>query len=257
VNPERREELEAERQFLLRSLADLEREHDAGDVDDADYSTLRDGYTARAAAIIRELERGAQPPAPSPRRSWGRTAAWIALVVAVATTAGVLVARSFGERSSGDASPTGGTGDATISGLLAEARAQVFGDQDRAVQLYTQVLELEPDNVEAITYRAWIVVLAAFGSQNPEVQKRAAETAIADFDQAIGVDPSYPDPHCFKAITAFRLLNQAAVARPEMDICLASNPPQDARDLALVLSERIDEALASPGSTLPPETTTP
>jgi tetratricopeptide (TPR) repeat protein len=257
VNPERREELEAERQFLLRSLADLEREHDAGDVDDADYETLRDGYTARAAAIIRELERGAQPPAPAPRRSWGRTAAWIALVVAVAATAGVLVARSFGERSSGDASPTGGAGDPTLSGMLTEARSLVFEDQRRALELYTEVLELEPDNVEAVTYRAWIVVLASFGSADPAVQQRAAATAIADFDQAIELDPSYPDPHCFKAITAFRLLNEAAAARPEMDICLASNPPQDARDLALALSEQIDQALASPGSTLPPETTTP
>ncbi len=33
-------EREEERRFLLRSLADLEREHDAGDIDDADYATL-------------------------------------------------------------------------------------------------------------------------------------------------------------------------------------------------------------------------
>ena len=38
--------LEEERRFLLRSLTDLEREHDAGDVDDLDYETLKDGSTA-------------------------------------------------------------------------------------------------------------------------------------------------------------------------------------------------------------------
>jgi tetratricopeptide (TPR) repeat protein len=256
VSPERQAELEAERQFLLRSLADLEKEHEAGDVDATDYETLRDGYTARAAAIIRELERGAQPPTGPVRRSRGRTVAWIAVVVAVAATAGVLVARSFGERSSNDASPTGGTGDRTVSGLLTEARSLVFANQQQALELYTQVLDLEPDNVEALTYRAWIVVLASFGSTNPDVQRRAAETAITDFDRAIEIDPTYPDPHCFKAIASFRLLNDAAAARPEMDVCLASNPPQDARDLALALSAQIDKALASPGSTLPPDTST-
>ena len=52
---ERIAELEEERRFLLRSLEDLEREHDVGDVDDADYSTLLDGYTVRTAAVLREI----------------------------------------------------------------------------------------------------------------------------------------------------------------------------------------------------------
>ena len=33
--------LEEQRAFLLRSLRDLEREHDAGDIDEADYETLK------------------------------------------------------------------------------------------------------------------------------------------------------------------------------------------------------------------------
>ena len=40
MNPDERTELEQERTFLLRSLADLEREHDAGDIDDADLAML-------------------------------------------------------------------------------------------------------------------------------------------------------------------------------------------------------------------------
>ena len=40
-------ELEEERHYLLRSLTDLEKEHDAGDVDDLDYHTLKDGYTVQ------------------------------------------------------------------------------------------------------------------------------------------------------------------------------------------------------------------
>ena len=75
-------ELEEERRFLLRSLADLEREHDAGDIDDVDYATLRDGYTVRAAAVLREIDGGhANLPAKA-RRRWGRTLAIAAVVVA-------------------------------------------------------------------------------------------------------------------------------------------------------------------------------
>ncbi|MSZ97169.1 MAG: hypothetical protein F2579_06940, partial [Actinobacteria bacterium] len=47
------DELRAEQEFLLNSLRDLEREKAAGDIDNADYATLRDGYIARAATVTR------------------------------------------------------------------------------------------------------------------------------------------------------------------------------------------------------------
>ena len=63
-----REALEAERDFLLRSLDDLEAEREAGNIDDGTYQTLHDDYTARAAAAIRSLEDGTDltPPDPPP-----------------------------------------------------------------------------------------------------------------------------------------------------------------------------------------------
>ena len=94
--------LEEERRFL-RSLADLEREHEAGDVDDVDYQTLKDGYTARAATVIKAVEAGrrALPPRRRPRR--GRIATWAALVAVVAVGAGLLVAHLAGQRLPGQA----------------------------------------------------------------------------------------------------------------------------------------------------------
>ena len=82
MNPERRQQLEDEKSFLLQSLADLEREHDAGDVDDDDYVALKDSYTARAARLIAELEQGSTPT-PNTRRR--RNVAWVVLVVVLAT----------------------------------------------------------------------------------------------------------------------------------------------------------------------------
>ena len=64
--------LEEERRFLLRSLDDLEREHDAGDIDEADYHTLKDDYTRRAVTVLRAIEAGRASFAPHPRRA-GRT----------------------------------------------------------------------------------------------------------------------------------------------------------------------------------------
>ncbi|MBA2386613.1 MAG: hypothetical protein H0V69_05910, partial [Acidimicrobiia bacterium] len=46
-------DLEEERRFLLRSLRDLDREFEAGDVERDDYDTLRDDYTVRAATVLR------------------------------------------------------------------------------------------------------------------------------------------------------------------------------------------------------------
>jgi hypothetical protein len=47
--------LEDERDFYLRSLRDLEAEWEAGDIDPADYRELKDSYTSRAAAVLRQL----------------------------------------------------------------------------------------------------------------------------------------------------------------------------------------------------------
>ena len=60
--------LEAERDFLLRSLDDLEAERDAGNIDDETYRELHDDYTARAAAVIRTIDDGVERPLPDAPR---------------------------------------------------------------------------------------------------------------------------------------------------------------------------------------------
>ena len=122
MTPDERAALEEERVFLLSSLADLERERAAGDVDDADYAALKDSYTARAADAIRRL-READAPKKSVRTSspW-RVVTGSLVVVVVAVTAGVLVARNAGERLPGQ-TMTGSIGDGSVSSLLVQARS--------------------------------------------------------------------------------------------------------------------------------------
>ena len=81
TDPDRLAALEEEQRFLLRSLADLEREHDVGDVDDVDYLALKDGYTVRAAATLRAVEAGRSGLAPRPPANWKRRLITLGIVM--------------------------------------------------------------------------------------------------------------------------------------------------------------------------------
>lgn len=93
MNPDRLAELEDERRFLLRSLADLDRELEAGDVDRHDYEVLRDGYTSRAAGVLRSIEDGRAQLRPRRPTNWRVVAATVVGVLALGTLSGWLVAR--------------------------------------------------------------------------------------------------------------------------------------------------------------------
>src|SRR3954454_163375 len=83
-----REQLERERDFLLRSLDDLERERDKGTIDDASYERLHAEYTARAAGVIRALRDGVDARPVAPPMSKRRRALTLVGIVAF----GVIVA---------------------------------------------------------------------------------------------------------------------------------------------------------------------
>ncbi len=165
-------ELEEERRFLLRSLADLEREHEAGDIDDADYATLRDGYTVRAAAVFREIDGGRANLPPKQPRRWGRTFVVAAAVLAGSVAIGFVLAAFWGERQSGQ-EITGFTPGDDARLLLANARdAMNGGDFAVANELFAQVVEMERqqnrDNAEAIAYFGWTLALLTVGDDDGE-----------------------------------------------------------------------------------------
>lgn len=244
-DPDRLAGLEEERAFLLRSLADLEREHAAGDLDDADYEALRDGYTARAAAVLREIADGRAALAPKRPRRAGRTVAIVVAVVVAAVAAGAAVAAFSGQRLPGDTA-TGDIAD-SVNTRLAEARALQGTDPRAAIDRYDEVLALQPDHPEALTYRGWLLVRVGSDALQRGVDDGLllVERGEASLDQAITVAPGYADPHCFKAITRFRFYDDAAGAKPAVDTCLASNPPSVVRDLVANLQEEVDAALAA------------
>ena len=233
------DDLRDEQQFLLRSLRDLDNERAAGDIDDADYAALRDGYISRTAAITRELNGAGASEAIS--RNWVRRILVIGCVIAVAAGAGIWVASQSGQRLPGE-SATGAI-DQSSSVILATARQLNFSDPGKAIELYTQVLKLEPDNAEALTYRSWILALTARAATG-SVKQLALVTAVNDLLRAQQVDDQYPDAHCFLGIVYFRFLNSASLAKPQLDTCKAMNPPEEVQSFVDAIVADVDKALA-------------
>lgn len=241
-------ELEEERRFLLRSLDDLEREFEVGDVDEADYQTLKDGYTVRAAAVLRQIETGRSRLAPKAPRRWGRLVSITAVILALAVGIGFALASAFGERGVGDEITGFNPGnDARV--VLASARdALNEGDFVLANSLFARVVQMERerniDNVEAITYFGWTLALVV-RAQSPDIttDDRLDAARIA-LQQAIAIDPDYADPNCFLAIIDYAFLSDADAALPFVEVCEASNPPADIAELIGGFADEIRAAAA-------------
>jgi tetratricopeptide (TPR) repeat protein len=189
--------LEEERDFLLASLDDLERERAAGDVDDHDYRTLKADYTARAAAVLRALDadgggevEGDAPASPAPGRRRtsprGRRLATLAGIALVAVLAGVLVAQASGRRGSG--SLTGLDVRAASSRITECQQLEQSGDAEGALDCYSEVLDAVPANAEALTFRGWL-----------QVREFDVADGLSDLDAAIQVAPESTAPYIFRA----------------------------------------------------------
>ena len=238
VNPDRLAELEEERRFLLRSLDDLEREHTAGDVDDHDFAALRDGYVARAAAVLREIDAGREALPPRRRRR-GRTLAAVLATLAFAAFAGWFVARSSGQR---DASGTATMlPDDEVSEQLSLARtAAAAGDAATAIQAYQRVLTLDPDNIEANTYAGWLIVTSGQTAGRADF----VDAGITQLRRAIEIDTTYTDAHCLLGVALGRFAEtpDPVEGKAELQACLANDPPQQVRALVEPVLAAIDAA---------------
>jgi tetratricopeptide (TPR) repeat protein len=250
--------LEEERDFLLRSLDDLESEYAAGDVDDADYAHLKDSYIARTAEVLRALNSSVATTRPARPTSRRRTFVTVGIVAVVAVAVALFLPRALGERSAGQ-SITGNASE-TENGLLVQARQLQETDAEGALKLFEQVLQTDPDNAEALTYSGWLLARIAGSAVQrnlTDVSEQLMKQAEQSIDRAISVAPTYADPYCFKAIIRFRFYNDAAGAKGPIATCVASNPPAAVADLVTNLATEIDAALTSGTTAVAPTTTAP
>jgi tetratricopeptide (TPR) repeat protein len=254
-----REELLEQREFLARSLRDLDAELAAGDIDDRDYVRLKERYTARADAVRRALEppTGAQDNggrlevdrtrSHGPGRPRRRSAVVAASVALFAVLAGLLVAYGAGRRAPGSAI----TGSITATGVqdqLTQAQNDLGnGKYLDAVKLFDAVLRTDPRNPEALAYRGWILRLTGVAANDPSLTARG----WASIQAAEAADPSYADAHFFAGEILLRDRHDGAGAAIEFRKVLSSDPPP-----ALVpeVQGELQAALAltAPSTTRPP-----
>lgn len=259
LDPDALAALEEERDFLLRSLDDLEREHDAGDVDDTDYAELKDDYTARAAAVLRAIDdRRELAASAAGGRSWGRTAGILGIVAVLALGVGWFVFRDAGTRAPGQ----GLSGDARQDSANLVLQAQQFTGQaqqalqngdttaaldnfEQAIKTYGKALEISPTNVEALTYRGWVLHTIALNSE-ASAAAQLDDQARVWLDQAISTDPGYPDARVFRAILR-RNAGDFAGAQSDLDAVDTSSIPTFMQ--SMVESVRTEVAAGLSGST--------
>jgi len=177
----------------------------------------------RPGDVVETVTAADEPPVPavSPERP-GRSRLGLAVTAAViavaAVAAGVLVARYSGSRGAGD-SITGEIRRTSRELLFEAQQTAASGDLEAAVAVYDEVLELQPSNVEALTYRGWLTARSG-----------DLDRAAAYLEEAIATDPQYPDAHLFRSIVA---LDQGEVERAAAELAVFddSDPPAFARSL--------------------------
>ena len=219
--------LEEERDHLLVSLDDLDSEHGAGDIDDLDYTTLRDDYTARTAQLTRVLD-GAAVKRTRRKRTVSQKVLWGVGVLALAGLSSWAMIAFSGARGSGETA-SGQIRQSTVTLLADAAEAFGTGDVERSISLYDEVLTLQPTNVEAYTYRGWV-----------QYQSGDVESAVADMEEAVTLDPEYADVRVFRALVSLDM-EDFETASAELAAFDASDPTAVAQQL--VASRQVRERI--------------
>jgi hypothetical protein len=237
LDPDALAALEEQRSFLRRSLGDLEREHAAGDLDEHDYTSLRDDYEHRLESVRSAIEDGKAALAATPRNP-RRTIVIVSVVVLFALGSGFVVAHLAGRRGSGD--EVSGAVLQTSRDKLAVCLSQGFsGDISTTVACYDDVLKTDPTNVEALTYRAGIKVVSA-----------GDLSGIDDLISVAQSNPAYPDVHAFLAV-AFDILGREDSALAELNKLASLHPAPLMLDLTSGLRSKLEAGTTTSTTAVP------
>jgi tetratricopeptide (TPR) repeat protein len=250
----------SDRSFLVRSLADLDAEHAAGDLDDVDFAELRARYEAKLAALDDATDRSGPGTGPQDgrdrdqndegagRRRGGRRSVVVTIVVvlAVGLGGGFAVARSSGARKPGET--VTGTVPSTSAQKLAEA-AQLASDGKvlDALKVYDAVLKENPRDVRALTYKGWLLRNVGVESNEPAL----ATQGVDYLDQATELDPRFAEAWLFRGIVYLRDDDDPAKATEALKAALASDPIPEVSRAARELLAEINQTASTSSTTGP------
>ncbi|MFI5053171.1 MAG: tetratricopeptide repeat protein [Acidimicrobiia bacterium] len=290
-DPETRAHLEQERDFLMKSLDDLELEHESGGIDEESYAQLHDDYTARAAGVIRTLRDGVDSlpstPPRSPRVVRTRIAT-VAVVVVFAMVAGVSLAYALGARlpgqtSSGNTGSDSATASSTTNPALAALAAKITdlqskvnaspddfqlrldlarayeenGDISNALKQSDAAISIDPNRAEGHANAARLLYLASEQVATKQARNQLVAQALAGFDQAIRVNPDFADAYYFRAILYAFSTRDNLRSQIDLQNYLVRAPTGQWADQARKLLAQVTAAIDSPSTTVPTSTTKP
>jgi cytochrome c-type biogenesis protein CcmH/NrfG len=226
-------ELEGREEFLRRSLEDLEREHDAGDLDDDDYAELKADYEQR-------LEVFAPDRRAIDRQSGAKTSAFAlstVFLIVVAVAAGILVARSTGRRESGQTLSGNAQSEVVVTTTtLPEALGRCLdleaGDAIDCYTTYTESNPLDPDGWAAYGLFA---IRAGIANENDQL----IGAGVSFLQKALEVDPEYV-PARVQLATVYLRTGRAEEARAELARLDGAEIPPDLVPLVDVLREELE-----------------
>jgi len=267
------EQLGAERDFLLKSLDDLEAERVAGGIDEESYRALHDDYTARAAATIRALRDGVDARPVVPATSWQRRGLVIAAIVGFAVIAGVTLAFALGARlpgqtASGNTNTNTGTDrtpstaaqrkrlEAAVaanpndiaSRLLLARFLEADNDVSGALKQYDAVIAVDANNAEAFAQSGRLLYVTA--SQAPAADAAPlVGRATQRLDRSIELNPEYPDARFFRAIVRANEYGDFTGAQQDLQRYLLATPNGTFAGQARQLLADVTKALEPSGTT--------
>lgn len=286
LDADRRRELEDERDFLMRSLDDLELEHESGGIDDESYRELHDDYTARAAAVIRTLRDGVDVTPAAPPRSPSRTrrrVLLVSLVLVFAIAAGTSLAYALGARLPGQTSSGNSQSAAPTTNAAGRALAQKIndlqkkvnaapddydlrlelarayeenGDLQNALKQSDAAITIDANRPEGHANAARLIYLASEAAPAQKAKDQLISQALAGFNQAITVGPDYADSYYFRAVLSSQSLKNLASAQADLQTYLVKAPQGTWADKARELLAQVTTVLESPSTTVPPTSTT-
>jgi tetratricopeptide (TPR) repeat protein len=259
-----RDALEAERDFLLRSLDDLEAERAEGNVDDGTYRALHDDYTARAAAAIRSLDAGADltRPDPSPASTLVRLLT-VGGIVVFAIVAAILLSHAVGQRRPGQTitgNAQAGSGSTTDPGRALAAAVQrrpqsyaahlayaryLIGNERfaEAIREFGAAARIDPSQPEPPTYAGWAGALASRQVSDAETRQSLLSASLERINEVIKDHPRYPDAHALKGVILLNFERNARDAVPSFQrFLLLTDETNPLRPLVLDALAKAEEA---------------
>ena len=205
-------DLRIRREKLYEAIRELEMEREAGSLSQEEFEKTRNTYEMQAAGLLQEEERhGKHRPKPSRKPAPTRAARAgtppvlhrlgllipAGLILLVGVGIGFFLGTSLTSRDEGmgitGSVPVGERVVGTTSSLQEANAALDRGDFRRALQGYKNILDSDPQNLEALTQ---IGMLLARGEHHDE--------AIETFDKVLDIQPNYPHALFEKGLVFFQ-----------------------------------------------------